>query len=92
MSGRLLTSQHDGEFASACVVPVHELHSCMPDCCPNTPISLDPVVTCMAAAGVAYQTVNFGPYVTAQLFWPAWANGSTTLPALVWLHPFSYQM
>jgi hypothetical protein len=43
--------------------------------------------------GVQYQTVNFGEYVSGNLYWNANYNPTTdgALPAVLWLHPASYQ-
>ncbi len=40
--------------------------------------------------GTAFQTVNLGEYVSANLYWAAGYSGGA-LPAVLWLHPASYQ-
>ena len=44
--------------------------------------------------GVARQPISFGDYVTANVFFPARdraaAAAAAPLPAVVWLHPYSY--
>ena len=44
-------------------------------------------------ARVARQPISFGDYVTANVFFPAAAPAAAAappLPAVVWLHPYSY--
>ena len=43
-------------------------------------------------ARVARQPISFGDYVTANVFFPAAAAAAAAaaLPAVVWLHPYSY--
>ena len=40
--------------------------------------------------GVKRVSLSFGDYVTANVYFPSHASSTTTLPAVIWLHPYSY--
>lgn len=43
--------------------------------------------------GIQYMAVNFGRYMNGNIYFHESAlNSSKPLPAVVWLHPYSYQV